>query len=113
MATWDDVRRHALALPEAEEGTTYGKPAFRVAGKLFAWESSHEHGALAVRCDRGERPLMIEARPKMFFVTPHYETSSIVLVHLEHADDDELAERIEEAWLIRAPKKLAEAYAPE
>jgi hypothetical protein len=113
MATWDDVRGLALGLPEADETTTYGKPAFKVAGKAFAWESTHEPGALALRCDRGERPAMIEARPEMFFVTPHYESSAMVLVHLEHADDRDLAERIEESWLIAAPKKLADAYAAD
>jgi len=32
----DDVRKLALALPEAEEGTSYGTAAWRVKGKLFA-----------------------------------------------------------------------------
>jgi hypothetical protein len=45
VATWADVKQLALALPEAEESTTYRKPAFKVAGKVFAWESPHEHGA--------------------------------------------------------------------
>jgi hypothetical protein len=112
MATWDDVRKLALALPEAEDGTTYGKPAFKVAGKAFAWESPHEHGALTLRCDIDERPLMIEARPAMFFVTPHYEGYPMVLVHLDEADAAELAERIEESWHLAAPKKLADEYAP-
>ena len=113
MATWDDVRKLALALPEAEESTTYRKPAFKVAGKVFAWESPHVHGALALNCDHGERPLMIETNPEMFFATPHYEGYPIVLVHLEAADAKELAERIEESWLIAAPKKLADAYVPD
>ena len=113
MATWEDVRRLALALPEAEESTTYRKPAFKVAGKIFAWESPHVRGALALNCDPDERPLMIETNPEMFFATPHYEGYPIVLVHLEEADAKELAERIEESWLIAAPKKLADAYAPE
>lgn len=38
MASWDEVRRIALALPEAEEGTAYGKAAWRLRGKLFVWE---------------------------------------------------------------------------
>jgi len=113
MATWEDVRRLALALPQAEESTTYRKPAFKVAGKSFAWESPHEHGALALNCDPGERPLMIEARPEMFFTTPHYDGYPIVLVRLEGADAGELAERIEESWLIAAPKRLVDEHFPE
>jgi hypothetical protein len=111
VATWADVRKLALALPETEESTTYRKPAFKVAGKIFAWESPHQHGALVLRCDPGERPLMIEARPEMFFVIPHYEAHPMVLVNVEEADGEELRERIEESWLLAAPTKLADAYA--
>jgi hypothetical protein len=109
--TWDDVRELALALPGAEEGTVYRKLAFKVAGKTFAWESPHERGKLVLHCDIDERPLMIAARPDVFFVTPHYEAYGMVLVHLERAERAELAERIEESWLMRAPRELADAYA--
>ena len=108
MATWDDVRALALALPEAEEGTLYRKPAFRVAGKAFAWESPHEHGALTLRCDPDERPLMIDARPDVFFVTPHYDGYPMVLVRVEAIDRDELAARLEDSWYEAAPKRLTE-----
>ena len=33
---WAAVRRIALRLPGAEEGTSYGTPAFKVRKKLFA-----------------------------------------------------------------------------
>ena len=112
MATWDDVRKLALKLPEAEESTNYRKPAFKVAGKTFAWESPHVKGALVLHCDPGELPLMIEANPEMFFTTSHYDGYAMVLVNLEHADKKELSERIEESWLFAAPKKLADAYTP-
>ena len=69
------------------------------------------HGALALNCDPGELPLMIEARPEMFFTTPHYDGYPIVLVHLEHADANG-ARRADRGVLAssRAPKKLADAY---
>jgi hypothetical protein len=39
MATWDDVRRIALALPEAVEPQSRdGLAQWRVRNKLFAWE---------------------------------------------------------------------------
>ena len=38
MADWDDVRRIALALPEATEEPLHGLVSWRVRGKLFAWE---------------------------------------------------------------------------
>ena len=33
-----------------------------------------------------------------------------VQIHLDRIDETELAERIEEAWLVQAPKRLAAEY---
>ena len=62
MADWETVRTIALRLPGAEESTTYGQPAFKVGGKLFAWISPDRRadGALALRIDLDEKPLAIE-----------------------------------------------------
>ena len=38
MATWDDVRRLALALPQTSEKTSWGSAMWTVAGKGFVWE---------------------------------------------------------------------------
>ena len=112
MADWETVREVAGALPGAEESTTYGQPAFKVGGKLFAWISPDRHadGALAVRVDLEEKPLAIAADPDRFFETAHYEGQPILLIRLEKVGQAELEERIEESWLLRAPKRLADAY---
>jgi hypothetical protein len=109
IADWSTVREIVTALPGAEESTTYGQPAFKVGGRLFAWLSPdpHAEGALAVRVDPDEKRLLIESDPTAYFETPHYERHPILLVRLEHVDRDRLAERIEESWLLRAPKRLA------
>ena len=110
MATWRTVRAIALSLPEAEE-IPGDRPQFRVRGKLFAWKSRDRDGAtLAIRVDRDENPMMLEARPDLYFETPHYNGYPGVLVHLDAIDRDELRERIEDAWLIQAPKPLAKEY---
>src|SRR5690348_15312576 len=38
MATWEDVSRFALALPEAVETDMRGNRAWKIADKLFVWE---------------------------------------------------------------------------
>ena len=88
MTDWETVREIAGALPGAEESTTYGQPAFKVGGKLFAWISPDRHaeGALALRIDLEEKPLAIAADPDVFFETAHYEGHPILLVRLERAD---------------------------
>jgi hypothetical protein len=60
-----------------------------------------------LRCDHDERPLMIESRPDVFWVTPHYEDYPMVLVHLDAIGRDELLDRVTESWLIAAPPRLA------
>ena len=107
MATWDDVRAAARRLPETEEGTSWRQPALRVRGKWFAGLSPHEPGGLVLRCDADERALMLESRPDLYWLTPHYEGSAgYVLVRLEAIGRGELAERLEDAWALAAPKRL-------
>jgi hypothetical protein len=110
LTGWDTVRELAGALPGAEEGTCYGEPAFRVRKKLFAWMSPHEDGALCVHVEPGETELLLEANPDAYFTTPHYAGHPMLLVRLEQVDREELAERIEEAWLLRAPKRVVDAF---
>ena len=109
---WEEVRGLALALPDVEESTSYGRPAFKVRGKAFAGESRHD-GALWARCDHDERPFLVAARPEVYRLTPHFARSrGYLLVWLEHAEPAELRERLEDAWLLVAPKRLAAQYLP-
>jgi hypothetical protein len=112
VVTWEDVRALALALPETEEGTSYGRPCFKVRGKLFANLSPHEPGALVLKCDPEERPLLLAARPDAFFVTPHYEGYPRVLVNLDLVELDEIADRLTDSWLLAAPPRLVDAFEP-
>jgi hypothetical protein len=107
MVTWDRVRELALELPEVEETTSYRSPAFAVAGKTFAGTSRHE-GAMWARCDAEERPLIVASNPDVYRLTPHFERSPAhLLVWLEHATEEDVRERLVDAWLLKAPKRLA------
>lgn len=46
----------------------------------------------------------------MFFTTPHFNDYPAVLVRLERIGSEELDELITEAWLARAPRRLARSY---
>lgn len=111
MVSFATVRALALALPEAEEGTSYGTPAFKVWGKLFA-RLREEGDLLVVKVERGLRDALIATRPDIYLVTPHYEPSRYVLVRLATVDPDALADLIADAWAMVAPKRLAAAFAP-
>ena len=107
MTDWSTVRELALALPAVEE-VPGERPSFRVHGKLFSWRAlDRDGGGLAVRVDREEKELILDANPDVYFTSPHYRGYPAVQIRLENIDPDELAQRIEDAWLIQAPKRLA------
>jgi hypothetical protein len=112
VADWDTVRAVAASFPGAEESTSYGRPAFKVRKRLFAWVSPDRaaEGALATYVDEAEKELLIDSQPELYFATPHYAGHPIVLTRLGVADSDAVCERIEDSWLLRAPKTLVDAY---
>lgn len=113
MADWDTVRELALGLPEVEASSS-GRVAFSVHGKGFAWEArERDGGGLAVRVEREEKQLILDSSPEVYFTSPHYDGFPAVQIRVEAIERDELAERLEDAWLIQAPKKLAAAYVAE
>ena len=104
--TFEAARKLALALPETEEGTSYGTPAFRV-GK--------EPGTSAValgRCVAGRQdvfPTMLDAdesRPRGGFssITDHYLNYPWVLVRLANCLTPTIFARFsKQAWRLVAP----------
>jgi hypothetical protein len=110
VPTWDDVAAIGLRLPGVEVGTSYGTPALKVRGKGMCRLRTNPD-ALALRVvDMGEREALLQGQPDAFFSTPHYDGHPYVLVRLDAVDPGELAELIEDAWRIRAPKRLVKAY---
>ena len=127
VATWDDVRRIALALPESTEVKSRGLSQWRVKDKLFVWERPLRRADLeALGDDAPDGPILgvrvehlvakdalLADDPAVFFTTPHFDGYPAVLVRLDVIPVDELEELIVEAWLVRAPKRLAKAYADQ
>ncbi len=103
MVSFESIRRIALALPGAEESTTNGSLAFRVAGKLFVhlWDDGD---TLVIRVGRDEKLELLAAEPTRYFVNRALAAGPAVLTRLrDHSDDDldELAELLEDAWRRR------------
>ena len=108
--TFGDVRAMALALPQVEEATSYGTPAFRIRKRLIA--RLHEDGdSLVIKVDPMEREALLATRPDRFFITPHYaDAPSWILARLDRADPQEVAELLAEAWRRLAPRRIVEAF---
>jgi len=109
VVEFETVRSLALALPEVEEGTWYGTPAFKVRGRSFA--RLREDGLLVLRVDPGLREVLIRERPDAYLVTPHYQDYPYVLVRLGAVDGEELGDLLADGWAEAAPKKLAAGFA--
>ena len=127
MSTWEDVRRIALALPEAQEQPLHGLRSWRVRDKLFVWERPLRKSDLRALGERapdgpilgarvehlGAKEALVADDPSVYFTIPHFDGYPAVLVLLERIGAEELGELIVEAWLSRAPKRLAAAYIAE
>jgi hypothetical protein len=114
VATIDDVRRLALALPQAEEKPSFnGTAGFRAGGgRLFARE--REDGeSIALRVDPGERDLLLASEPDVFYITDHYRNYPYVVVRLANVELDELEELLTDAWRSIAPKRLVARFDAE
>jgi hypothetical protein len=124
VVTWEDVRRIALALPETSEAESRGLRQWRVKDKGFVWErplrradfdalgdAAPDGPILGVRVEHlGAKEALLADDPDVYFTTPHFDGYPAVLVRLDRIALAELTEVIVEAWLARAPKRLAKAY---
>jgi hypothetical protein len=110
MPEWKDVVESASRLPGVEEGMSYGTPSLKVRGK-FMCRLRTNPDALVVRViDLADRDALLLGHTDVFFITPHYEGYPAVLVRLEAVDPSMLAELVEDAWRIQAPKRVIAAY---
>jgi hypothetical protein len=119
------VRRIALALPETDERLSRDLCQWRVKEKLFVWErplrradlealgeAAPEGPILGARVEHlGAKEALLADDPGVYFTTPHFDGYPAILVRLDRIGLEDLNEVIVEAWLARAPKRLAQAYA--
>ena len=117
MPTADDVRRLALALPEAYEDTHRGKPAFRVNKRIFAMLGIESAAAApgffaplsaarpvaSLTVDHEDQLNFAAAYPRAFEAAGSYGFS---YVWLDAIDAELLAMLIRLSWAKAAPKRL-------
>ncbi len=126
----DDLDALALALPEtAKEVSDDDRPTYRVRDKLFCCHRSQRPDA--VDATTGERmadvlmlrvlelevkEVLLEDPRGVFFTTPHFRGYPAILVRIPRLAElgrDELGDLVVDAWLSRAPKRVANAWLAE
>ena len=106
MATWDDVGRLALELPEAEAELRRDKRCWTIKNKLFVWERPLRRSDLEALGDAAPdgpilgarvehlvaKEALLASEPDIFFTTPHFDGNPAVLVRLDRIGPQELEE---------------------
>lgn len=108
----DRARELCLALPETSERLSHGAPSFFVRDKkcfVMYQDDHHGDGRLALWCNAppGAQPALVNGDSVRFFVPPYVGYRGRVGVRLDRDPDwEHIAEIIEDAYRVTAPKTL-------
>jgi hypothetical protein len=110
MATAQDVRRIALALPRAYEALVRDRVKFRV-GRIVFLSISPDEELLGFGFPREERAALVASEPEKFLMPVRSdERYNWVRVRLARIDEEELRELITDSWRMVVPNRVAEAH---
>jgi hypothetical protein len=125
----DDLDELARSLPGTTcERSSLGRPSYRVNGTLYCCHRGDRPDAVDEKGRRLDDVLMfrvadLEAKEMLladtmgrFFTTPHFSGYPAVLLRikdLRRVPKSELFELVADAWLTRAPKRVASAWLAE
>ena len=106
--TWEEAVAFALSLPDTELGTSYGKPAVKVAanGRAFLFPSHEADTSFGVAMDLDTIEILKETDPATFWQTPHYVGWEGVLIRYDSEDDERVREVIARSrdWVAAKPE---------
>ena len=109
--TLDDVREIVLSMPEVEETTAYGMPAFKAGGKRFAGQPIDRAGvdpnSLGVHMSFEERDRRIASEPNVYYLIEHFVKYPAVLVRLANISRGELREILGISWHFAMDRQTA------
>jgi hypothetical protein len=106
--TWEEAVAFALSLPGTELGTSYGKPAVKVAsnGRAFLFPSHESDTSFGVAMDLDTIEILKETDPATFWQTPHYVGWEGLLIRYDSEDSERVREVIARSrdWVAAKPK---------
>jgi hypothetical protein len=107
VTTFDEVRRIALALPEAEERITWETDiTFRVRDRIFAI-GGEGADRVSIKASLETQAELLEMDPATFGKSAYVGRFGWITVDLRRVDPDLLVSLLRDAWRRTAPKRLA------
>ena len=107
MATIEQARAIALALPRTTEALVRDRVKFRI-GQIVYLAFSRDETMMGFAFPKEERDALVASEPEKFLLPkPSDMRYRWVVVRLDRIDEDELRELIEDAWRMCVPKRVA------
>lgn len=108
---FEAVRQTALSFPGVEEYLAFGRPTWRLNGRLLACITKIDPDTLCVKVlDKLERDFLLDTQPDIYYLTPQYANFEALLVRIPNVESPDLHSLIEQIWLAYAPKRLLKVY---
>lgn len=104
-----------MALPEAEEKDHFGRPSFRVRGKIYAQlalPGAVEQRAV-LKLALADQTALILSAPEVFSAVPQWGMHGWTYVRLDGVDRLSFGHLLRQAWMGVAPKKLVTSFEAE
>jgi hypothetical protein len=111
--TEDEMRAIVLSFPGVEEGSSYGRPSFKVKGKFLTRLRKEDASLVIVGVSFDEREMLMEAEPGTFHITAHYKDYPSVLARMKSLHPSSFRNFVERRWRELAPKAVVKAWDAE
>ena len=109
MLSWQEARKLALSLPEAEEQPHFDQPSFRVRGKIFATLSAAERRLTLKFMAADQMALTLLDGQAFKAVNGYWGQQGWTEVYLKHIGKEQLRGLLLQSWRQVAPKRLQAA----
>ena len=107
-----EARKIALSFEGASEGPYFGKPAVFVAEKFLTRVHTKEEAMVLAIGSMEMRDMMLEAEPRLFYITDHYKKFPYLLARLSKLDKATLKDLLSARVLQIAAKAKKKRAAP-
>jgi hypothetical protein len=111
IVIFNEVREIVLSFPGVEEYLAFGRPTYRLNGRLIACITKIDPDTLCVKVfDKLERDFFLNTQPDIYYLTPQYANFEALLVRIPNIEAPDLHNLIEQTWLSSAPRRLLKVY---